>query len=61
MPKILRNIRRARKAITAAAIQVGTVIVMFAPDDAHAVKVGIGLLGSLFALLAVYRVPNSKQ
>lgn len=61
MKKLLAKIRRARKAIVAAALQVGAVVVMFAPNEAHAVRVGVGLVSALIALLLVYRVPNAPK
>lgn len=58
MQKILDNLAKGRKAIIAAATQVGAVIVIFVPTWGHGVQVGIGLLSSLIALALVYKVPN---
>lgn len=61
MKKLLSKLAKGRKAIIAAATQVGAVIVIFVPSWSDDVQVGLGLLGSLIALLLVYRVPNSKR
>lgn len=60
MQKLLAKLARGRKAIVAAAAQLGAVIVIFVPSWSHNVQVGLGLLGSLIALALVYRVPNRK-
>lgn len=61
MTKLLNKLARGRKAIVAAATQVGAVIVIFVPTWGHGIQVGIGLLGSLIALALVYRIPNAKH
>jgi hypothetical protein len=61
MNKLLAKLARGRKAILAAATQVGAVIVMFVPDTSDKVKVGIGLLAAALSLAAVYRVPNAPK
>lgn len=58
LQKLLTKLNKGRKAIVAAATQLGAVVVIFVPDWSHAVQVGIGLVGSLIALALVYRVPN---
>jgi hypothetical protein len=58
--KLLAKLSKGRKAIVAAATQIGAVLVIFVPTWGHGVQVGIGLLGSLIALALVYRVPNSR-
>lgn len=61
MQKLLTKLAKGRKAIVAAAVQVGAVVVIFVPAWGHGVQVGIGLLSSLIALALVYRVPNSPE
>lgn len=61
MQKLLAKLARGRKAIVAAAVQIGAVVVMFVPNDAHGVQVAIGVLGSAISLLLVYRIPNAKR
>lgn len=60
MQKLLAKLARGRKAIVAAATQVGAVVVLFVPTWGHGAQVAIGLLGSLISLALVYRVPNRK-
>jgi hypothetical protein len=58
MQKLLAKLAKGRKAIVAAAVQVGAVVVIFVPTWGHGVQVAIGLVSSLIALALVYRVPN---
>lgn len=60
MQKLLAKLAKGRKAIVAAAVQIGAVVVIFVPTWGHGVRVGIGLLSSFIALALVYRVPNAK-
>lgn len=61
MQRILDKLRKGRKAIVAAAAQVGAVVVIFVPSWSEEVQVGLGLLSSLIALALVYRVPNKSS
>lgn len=61
MQKLLTKLAKGRKAIVAAAVQVGAVVVIFVPTWGHGVQVVIGLLGALISLALVYRVPNSPE
>lgn len=61
MQKLLAKLAKGRKAIVAAAIQVGAAVVIFVPSDAQPVKVGVGLLTALISLALVYRVPNAPK
>jgi hypothetical protein len=60
MQKLLTKLAKGRKAIVAAATQVGAAVVLIAPNTSADVKVGIGCLAAGISLALVYRVPNRK-
>lgn len=61
MQTLLAKLAKGRKAILAAATQVGAVIVIFVPTWGHGVQVALGLVAALISLALVYRVPNAKE
>lgn len=61
MQNVLAKLARGRKAIVAAATQIGAAVVLIAPNASSGVKVGIGIVAALLSLAAVYRVPNARH